>query len=109
MVRLLVALDPGAGVRPAQLAAAWNADAEASVVGVARVEATGGGEFLPGVLELIVVPLAVNVASSAVYDLVRRLATRLRPERDKGLCMEVAELTSSDDHVVVVRLGDRAS
>ena len=40
------------------------------MVGVAAVEASGRGDFLPGVLELVVIPLAVNLASSAACTIV---------------------------------------
>ena len=106
MSRLLVALGLGIKVEPAGLAAAWNADTDASAIGSARVKADGGGEFLPGALELVVVPLAVNVASSALYDLVRRLVKGLRREQDSSQTMELIEVTtSSGDRVVVVRTG----
>jgi hypothetical protein len=53
MAWLLIALDPGAAVRSAGLAAAWNADGEA------------------------LVPLLVNVGSSVIYDPLKRLVGRL--------------------------------
>jgi hypothetical protein len=56
------------------------------------------------VLELVAVPLAVNVASSAVYDLVRRLVTGLRRGREDRPAVEVIEVTASGgDRVPVVR------
>src|ERR1022692_2696508 len=58
MARLLIMLDPGAGVKPADVAAAWNADDEASAAGLARAETASGSEYLPGVMELIAIPLA---------------------------------------------------
>ena len=110
MARLLIALDPAAGVKPDELAAAWNADTEATVAGTARAEETGGEEFFTGVVELVVIPLLVNVASSAVYDLVKRLVTRLRSDRGKEPGLEITEVTTRDgDRVVVVRSGGAAS
>jgi hypothetical protein len=109
MTRLLIALDPGAEMKPAELAEAWNADADAKAAGTAEMEASRG-EFLPGVMEFIVVPLAVNLASSAACDLVRKLVNRLRPERDEGADLEVTEVTTRDgDRLVVVRLGGTRS
>jgi hypothetical protein len=106
---LFVALDHGVGVEPAGLAAAWNADRDASAIGSANVEVDRGGEFLPTALELVAVPLAVNVASSAVYDLVRRLVRDLRHGRDSSRTIELTEMTTSaGDWVVVVRSRETA-
>ena len=106
MARLLIMLDPGAGVKPADVAAAWNADDEASAAGLARAETASGSEYLPGVMELIAIPLAVNLASSAVYALVRKLVTRLRLQREEDPGLEMTEVTIRDgDRLVVVRLG----
>ena len=79
MDRLFVVVAPDTGIAPGALAAAWNADGEASAAGMARVEAAGGRDFFPGLVELVVIPLAVNLASSAGYDLLKGLIARLRP------------------------------
>ena len=82
MTRLLVAVEPGAGIAPGALAEAWNADGEASAAGTARAEAAGGRDFFSG-LELVVIPLAVNLASSASYDLLKGLISRLRRGQER--------------------------
>ena len=106
MVRALIALDSGVGVEPAELVAAWNADEQAQAAGTARAEEPGGEEFFTGVVELVVVPLLVNVASTVISDLVKKLVTRLRPGHDDGPGLEIAEVTTRDgDRVVVVRSG----
>jgi hypothetical protein len=105
MGRLLVAVDPGAGISAGVLADAWNADAEASAAGTARVEAAGSRDFFPGLVELVVIPLAVNLASSAGYDLVKDLVARLRRGQDAPP-VEVANAAAGErDVVVVVRVG----
>jgi hypothetical protein len=109
MGRLLVALDPGAGVDPAVLAAAWNGDEAAAAAGVARVDAAGPREFIPGVVELVVVPLAVNLASSAVYDLVKRLVRGLRHDDQDQAEPELAETHADGDLIVVIRAGSAGS
>ncbi len=110
MARLLIALDPDAGVTPAELAAAWNGDTEALAAGTARAEEAGGEEFFTGVLELVVVPLLVNVASNAVSALVGKLVARLRPDRGDGPGLEITEVTTREgDRVVVVRSGEAPS
>jgi hypothetical protein len=110
MSRLLVALGPGAGVDPVGLVAAWNADDQAVAAGVARVEAAGPGEFIPGVMELVVVPLAVNLASSAVYDVLKNVLGRLRHEHGQSAEPQLSQTrTSGGDLVVVIRVGGPGS
>lgn len=106
--RLLVALDPGAGVAAALFAAAWSGDGEAQRVGGgAVVIPVSGAMFLPGVVELVAIPLAVNLGSSVLYDMVRRL---LGVSRGSGVGdLEFAEaLTAEGERLLVVRLhGDQ--
>ncbi len=104
MDRLVVVLDDGVGVSPAELAAAWANDAEARAAGAASVEAAAPGNFF-GVLVLVVIPLLVNLASSAVTGLVGRLVAKGRPEGASQPELEIIETTRADgDRVVVVRL-----
>jgi hypothetical protein len=106
MGRLLVAVDPGAGIVPGELAEAWNADGEASAAGTARVEAARERDFFPGLVELVVIPLVVNLASSAGYDLLKGLVARLRRRQKDAPPLEVAEVpVGSGDVVIVVRVG----
>jgi hypothetical protein len=108
--RVLVALDPGTGVSPEDLAAAWGADEEARSVGAARVEPAVRGEFLPDVVTLVAIPVAVNLASAALTAMVGRLVARLRGARPGEPEIEVAAVTSADgDQVVVVRLREARS
>ena len=99
--RLVVAVDPSVGVAAAVFALAWEADAEAGVLGSAVVEPAGGRAFVPGLVELVAIPLAVNLASSALCALVARL---ISARKSDGGDVEVLEVTVSDgDRVVVVR------
>ena len=105
MARLLVAVEPGAGIAPGVLAEAWNADGEASAAGTARVEAAGGRDFFSG-LELVVIPLAVNLASSASYDLLKGLIARLRRGQGDAPPLDIADGPAGGGYmVVVVRVG----
>jgi hypothetical protein len=108
VARLVVAVDSAVGVDATELARSWNDDAEARQHGAAETQAPGAGVFLPPELvEWVAVPMAVNLASSAVYDLVRRLVARVRGERpDSGGVeeLEVVEHQSGPDRVVLVRL-----
>ena len=104
MGRLVVMVDPGVGVSAGELAGAWGEDPEAGAVGAASVDAAVPGDFF-GVVELVVVPLAVNLASSAVTGLVGRLMARLRPAGPEAPELEVTEtMRPGGDRVVVVRL-----
>lgn len=103
MARLVVAVDPAVGVEPAALAKAWAGDEEAAALGAASLQPSAPGSFFPGLAELIWIPLAVNLASSVVYDLIRRLVVQQRPTVDV-LELELAETVSGDDRVVVVRV-----
>jgi hypothetical protein len=78
----MVAVDPDVGVAAIELAQSWNQDIDARACGVAGVESPGPGVFLPlEVLEWVAVPLAVNLASDALYELVSRLVARARDNR----------------------------
>ena len=104
MARLLVAVDRAAGVDPADVAAAWDGDDEARGAGLAAVEVPRPGEFLGDVLALVVIPLAVNLASSAATALVSRVMQKLRPAPDAGDLEVVASADRNGDLVVVVRV-----
>lgn len=105
MSRLVVALGPGVDVTASDLAAAWDSDEAAAAVGRAMVETSAPGAFIADVLALVVIPLLVNVSSSAAYDLVRRAVAKARPARPSLPDVEVVEVISHDgDRVVVVRL-----
>ncbi|GAA0913069.1 hypothetical protein GCM10009557_86940 [Virgisporangium ochraceum] len=106
MDRLLVAVDSAVGVRAEDLAAVWRDDPEAAAVGPASVGdgGSGGRVFVPGLVELVVVPLAVNLASTALYELVRRLVVRSSAQPAPVLDLELIESTTPNgDRVLVVR------
>ncbi|GIE86993.1 hypothetical protein [Actinoplanes regularis] len=103
MARLVVAVDPAVGVEPAELVKAWADDEEAAALGEATLQPSAPGSFFPGLAELIWVPLAVNLVSSVLYDLLRRLVVKQRPTVDVTE-LELAETVSGDDRVVVVRI-----
>lgn len=99
--RVVVAVDPSVGVDARAFASAWQADAEARGLGLAVVEPAGGRALVPGLVELVAIPLAVNLASSALCALVARL---ISARKSDGVDVEVVEVTVADgDRVVVVR------
>lgn len=107
MGRVVIVVAPGTGIEPAAVVSAWNADAEASATGTAAAETAKGQDYFPGLVELVVIPLVVNVASSAVYDLVKRLAVRLRPAGKEEPQVEQAEApgvtAGTSDVIIVIR------
>lgn len=103
MDRVTVTIDPSVGVSPADFVAAWGQDADAMATGTARVEKARGEVFVPGLVELVVVPLAVNLVSSALYDLVRHIVMKARRGKEVSE-VEVVELaTAEGERLVVVR------
>jgi hypothetical protein len=106
MTQLEVVLEPGVGVSPADLAAAWESDEEARATGPASVRTAPPDGFF-GVLELVIVPLAVNLASSAITALVGKLIARLRTGEPEAPALEIVEMTRPNgDRIVVVRLSE---
>jgi orotate phosphoribosyltransferase len=72
-------------------------------VGSAVLEPGRRGAFLPGVVELVAIPLLVNVASAALCALVSRLVASRAPADGEGE-LEVLEVSVSDgERVIVVR------
>jgi len=82
MGRLLVAVDPSIGVGAAAFAEVWNGDESAARWGPARVE-SGRGEVMVSGLVWVVVPVAVGLVTSALYDVVKRLVVRAAPKVDR--------------------------
>ncbi|WP_433296271.1 hypothetical protein ACQP2F_37985 [Actinoplanes sp. CA-030573] len=98
-----MAVDPSVGVDAAAFATAWGEEPEAAEVGPAKVQEAPAGSFVPGVTEFILVPLAVNLVSSVVYDIIRRVLRRASGGRQVSE-VEIAEFTSANgDRVVVAR------
>jgi hypothetical protein len=91
-VRLAVALDPDLGIGVDALAASWDADDEARRLAWLG-SSLGGWRLLAGVVELVAVPLVVNVTSGALYDILKRLIAKLGGTvTDSSEELEVAEV-----------------
>ena len=104
MARLLVVLDDTVGVSPERFVELWAAEEEAAVLGTATVQTAAGQSFLPGVVELVAIPIVVSVAADLLSDLVRRLVRRGQPAESSGADLEITEVTTREgDRVVVVR------
>lgn len=106
MNRVVIMVAPGTGFGPGAVAAAWNGDAEGLAAGTAVVEAATGEVFFPGLVELVVVPMAVNMASTVIYELVKKLAARLRAPEGEQPKVEQPEISlGSEDIIIVIRGG----
>ena len=69
------------------------------------VETASGEIFFPGLVELVVIPMAVNFASSAVYDLVKKAAGRPRAEGKQESEVARPEVTPGGGDVIIVIRG----
>ena len=76
---MVIALDPDVGVSPKALASAWDAYEETRSLGEASVVTSAQRDFLPDVITLVAIPIAVNPASTALTAMVHRLVVRLAP------------------------------
>ncbi|MGW4946371.1 hypothetical protein ACWEOZ_32855 [Actinoplanes sp. NPDC004185] len=104
MNRMVLAVDGSVGVSAAEFTAGWAQEPDAAAAGPAVVEESPAGAFLPGVTELVVLPLAVNLAAAVVYDVVRRVVSRAARRPREVSEIEIAEVTTAGgDRVVVVR------
>ncbi|KJE19996.1 hypothetical protein FF36_05713 [Frankia torreyi] len=109
MARVLLVVDPSVGVSPSDLVKAWTpappvVDGAVVADGAVAVEAVRGRVMLPGVLEVLVLPVAVNLASSALFELVRSWVARARGPAAQDAEFEVVETTDDQgNRVVVVR------
>jgi hypothetical protein len=110
----LIVVDRGVGFGPAELASWWAADGEATDLGKPSVQEGANSAFGPEIFEWVAVPLAVNLASNVLYDLVKRLITRARAgasapadvvsSSPAELELELVHSTTGEgDPVVVVR------
>lgn len=105
MGRVLVGLDPALEMSANDLAAGWAADERARARGATEQDAAPSGEFFPGLSELVVLPVAVNLTSSVLYDLVKRVIRQSRPEPPERRELELMETTTArGDRLLLVRL-----
>jgi hypothetical protein len=120
MSRVVLAVDAGVGITAQEFVVAWGQDEQASAAGPVRAELAGGQVFVPGLVEWVVLPLAVNLASSVLYDVVKRVLGRARSGKtseptepteatEATEATEVSEVevreftTAAGDRLVVVR------
>src|SRR5579884_3392493 len=76
-----VALSPDLGITPEEFAEAWNEAQRDPEIGKAQIVESKGTSFVEPVLTTIAVGIAINVASSAIYDLIKYAVERAREKK----------------------------
>lgn len=73
-----IVLSPDFGIPPEEFARAWNETAQARAIAEARLVESKGTQFDPTLVAGILIGVATNVASSALYDLIKEVIRRLQ-------------------------------
>jgi hypothetical protein len=109
MSRVVLAVDAGVGITAQEFVVAWGQDEQASAAGPVRAELAGGQVFVPGLVEWVVLPLAVNLASSVLYDVVKRVLGRARSGKtsEPTEATEVSEVSEVEVREFTTAAGDR--
>ncbi len=105
MSQVVVTFDPDVGVSPADVASERARDDQARALGTASAVDSIRADSLSHAVVLVMVPPPVNVASSSIYDLLRRLVTRLHTTRREEPGLEfIKVLDSKGNRIFAVRL-----
>lgn len=107
MEQVLLVFDPALEVDVAAMAAEWAADAEVApyLAGAPVVRRDGATTFHLDLMELVVIPLAVNVASTVLIDIAQRLVKKARGTGDAAATVEPGP---GGERVVIVTGGQSA-
>jgi len=73
-----IVLSPDFGISPEEFAHAWNETSQARAIAEARLVESKGTQFDPALVAGILIGVATNVASSALYDLIKEVIRRLQ-------------------------------
>lgn len=76
MEEYYIALSPDLELSPIEFVAAWNEEKECRDVAVARLAPPASQQYDFGLLAEIVLGLVINIASSTVYDLIKKAVAR---------------------------------
>ena len=90
-----IVIDPSLDVDVATLKAAWERDPKARELGT--VEARASRQFT-GVLELVVIPIVVSVASALIVEAIKRL---LPAEKKETVVVVVHQLADGQEAIMV--------
>lgn len=110
MEQVLLVFDPALGVDAAVLAAEWAGDPEAKqyLAGEPVVRRDRATAFHAELMELVVIPLAVNVASTVLIDISIRLVKKVRKASGGAEVRAAVEQAPSGEKVVLVTEGQSA-
>jgi len=76
-----IALSPDLDITPEEFANAWNETTEARAVAEAQLSESKGVQYDPTLIAGIVIGIVTNVASSALYDLIKDVIQQLRDKK----------------------------
>ena len=78
-----IALSPDLHITPEEFAATWNEAVETRALADAHVSGAKGAQFLDPMLATLLLSVATNVASSALYDLIKDVIRRLQDKKNQ--------------------------
>src|SRR4051794_39295105 len=76
MEEYYIVLPPDLGLSPAEFVAIWNEDEECRAAAVARLVPPASQQYDFNLLADILLGLMMNIASSALYDLIKKALAR---------------------------------
>jgi len=79
-----LALSPDLDLTAEAFIAAWNAAPEARALAEAHLSTAKGTNFFDPLLTTVLLGIGTNVASSAIYDVIKAVIERARAKRDKS-------------------------
>ena len=99
MTHIQLIFDPSLKVDARAVAALWADDPEAAAImaGPPEVRRERPVTYLPTLVEFVVIPLTVNLASTVLIDLVVRVYRRYRPDGGAHIA-----LAADDDRTIEV-------
>lgn len=100
-----IVLPPEIRVSAEAFADAWNADEQSSVVAAARVEYPVAKSYDVDLFNTIMIGVFANLATSALYDLVKHVLTRMLDQPAATQRIEVQQIDQPDGtHLLVVHI-----
>ena len=109
-----VAMDPRLGITAEEFVAAWNEISACHEVAEARVEKASGGQFLTGAETVAVLSVtgaiagsvALNVASNALYDLLKKAVFRASGKEGLHTETKIVVNVPEGTQVVLVQIAE---
>src|SRR5947209_1457894 len=78
MENYYIALSPDIGLSPTEFVEVWNEEEECRAVAIARLVPPASQQYDFNLFADVLLALAMNVASSALYDLIKKALTKRR-------------------------------